>query len=382
MEPLKAAFAMTGNPVLIVIDALDECEHGGDTILKIFADSITSFPRLKLFITTRPEYHIRIVLDRCHHFKRFHLQDIDKSVVQSDIRLYLDFHLSKEKVRRQLPYLAYAWEPAEEDMRVLVGICGTLFILASTAVRFILDSKQPNPAGHLSRLLKGVSRQDFSGSKYTTAMDSFYSQVLRSAVPDHDPDDWFVCYQMVVGTIIALQYPLTCRALSTFVEHDIQCALSHLHSLIPPTGQDLTFRIYHQSFPDFVTSPSRCEKGFLIDLPKGHLHLGKRCLTIMNFHLQPNICKLDSSDRFQDNRDRHLTQDLISQELAYASTHWATHLAQASKLDGDAEQLLDRFADKHLLAWLEVLSNIRQVDTAYSSLDVVSKLLVSHCPLR
>ena len=35
----------------------------------------------------------------------------------------------------------------------------------------------------LSRLLKGVARQDFTGSKYTTAMDAFYKQILLAAVP-------------------------------------------------------------------------------------------------------------------------------------------------------------------------------------------------------
>jgi hypothetical protein len=107
-------------------------------------------------------------------------------------------------------------ETCQKDMEVLIGICGTLFIIASTAVKFILDNKRSDPAKQLSRLLKGVSRQDFSGSKYTTAMDSFYTQILLSAVPDDDDDDddWFGRYQIVVGTIVALQYPLPCVALS------------------------------------------------------------------------------------------------------------------------------------------------------------------------
>jgi hypothetical protein len=101
----------------------------------------------------------------------------------------------------------------------------------------------------------------------------------------------------------------------------------------------------------------------------------------MDSQLKPNICNLGSIDRFKDNSNiQHLTQDRISQELAYASTHWATHLANASKLDGEAEQLLEDFARKHFLAWLEVLSIIGQVETAYSSLDRIGKLLVS-CPL-
>jgi hypothetical protein len=387
MEPLKELFAVDGNPILIVVDALDECEDDGDALLKIFADSIKNMPRVKLFITTRPERHIRTVLGRYHHLKRFHLQDIEKSVVQSDIRLYLEFHLSEHQVQDKLPDLKCTWKLAEKDMEVLIGICGTLFIIASTTVKFILDGKRLDPTKQLSRLLKGVSQQDFSGSKYTTAMDSFYTQILLSAVPDDDDDDddWFGRYQAVVGTIVALQYSLPCLALSALLNIDsdnVIRALSHLYSLVAPSGQDLTFRIHHKSFPDFVTSSSRCESKFLINLATRHLELGKQCLKLMDCQLKPNICDLDATDRFRDNDDiRHLTQDRISQALAYASTHWATHLANAAKLDGEAEQLLEHFACKHFLPWLEVLSVIGQVETAYSSLDRIGKLLVSYIHL-
>ena len=391
-EPLKKYFTVAGNPILIVIDALDECEHDGDTLLKVFADSIKNMPRLKLFITTRPEYHIRNVLDRYHHLKRFHLQDIEKSVVQSDIRLYLDFHLSENQVQDEFPGIQITWKPAEKDMELLIESCGTLFIIASTAVKFILDSKRSDPGKQLSRLLRGLSRQDFSGSKHTTVMDSLYKQILLSAVPDDDDsdneeeDDWFGHYQIVVGTIVALQYPLPCFALSAVVDlapDDVKRALCHLYSLVAPTGQDLTFQVHHKSFPDFVTSDSRCARRFLIDLPMRHLELGKRCLKLLDCHLKPNICNLGSRDRFNDNiylQLRYLTQDRISKEIVYASTHWATHLDRASKLDSEAEHLLERFASEHLLDWLEVLSIIGQVDTAYPSLNRIGKLLVGCVP--
>jgi hypothetical protein len=389
MEPLTEAFAVAGHPILIVIDALDECEHDADALLKIFADSIKNMPRLKLFITTRPEYHIRNVLDRYHHLKRFHLQDIEKSVVQSDIRLYLDFHLSEDHVRDEFPGLQITWKPVEKDMKLLIESCGILFIVASTAVKFILDSKRSDPGKQLSRLLKGVSRQDLSGSKYTTVMDSFYRQILLSAVPDDDDSDneddyWFGHYQIVVGTVVALQYPLPCSAFSAIVDlvpDDVKRALCHLYSLVAPTGQDLTFRVHHKSFPDFVTSASRCTGMFLIDLPTRHLELGKRCLKLLDRHLKPNIYNLDSTDYFKDNIDvLHLTHDRLSQEVVYASTHWATHLYSASKLDGEAEQLLEHFARKHLLNWLEVLSMIGRVETAYPSLNGIGNLLVGYVP--
>jgi len=383
MEPLREAFAVAGNPILFVVDALDECERDGDMLLKIFADSISNMPRVKLFITTRPEYQIRTILDRYRHLRRFHLHDIEKSVVQSDIRLYLDFHLSQHELQDKLPHLECTWKPEKKDMEALIGICGTLFIIASTAVKFILDSKRSDPAKQLSRLLKGVSREDFSGSKYTTVLDSFYTQILLAAIPDDDDDgdvDWFGHYQIVVGTIVALQYPLPCLALSALLKLDsnnVKRALPHLYSLVAPTGPDLTFQIHHKSFPDFITSSLRCEQRFLIDLMVRHLELGKQCLSIMNSQLKPNICNLDSTDRFKDNNSvQHLTHGCISQELTYASTHWATHLANVSKLDNKAEQLLEDFACKHLCAWLEVLSIIGQVEIAYPSLDRVGKLLV------
>jgi len=391
MEPLEKAFAtLSRNPILIVIDALDECEHDGDFLMKIFADSITKLPRLKLFITTRPEYHIRTVLDRYHHLKRFHLQDIEHSVVQSDIRLFLDFHLSENQVRDKLPDLKCAWKPAKGDMGVLIGICGTLFIIASTAVRFILDSKRSDPPKQLSRLLKGVSRRDFSGSKHTTVLDSFYTQILIAAVPDDDDDDdddedaWFEHYRIAVGTVVALQNPLPCVTLSTLLgidSDDVIRALCHLHSLVAPTDHDLTFRIHHRSFPDFVTSRSRCERRFLIDLTTRHLELGKRCLKVMDSQLKPNICNLGSADRFGDNCNVSVKEwQCMTPELVYASTHWATHFDSASKLDGEAERLLEDFARLHFLTWLEVLSLIEQVEAAYPSLDKIGKLLVSCVP--
>lgn len=70
------------------------------------------------------------------------------------------------------------------DMEVLIGISGTLFIIAATATKFIPDSKRTDPAKQLSQLLTSVSPQNYSGSRYTTAMDSFYTQILLSAVPD------------------------------------------------------------------------------------------------------------------------------------------------------------------------------------------------------
>jgi hypothetical protein len=99
-EPLEAM------PILLVIDALDECEeHDARTILSLFMQQAPQIPRLRVFITTRPEPHIAAVLERYHDHEQFHLHDIDKFTVEADIQSYLEFRLSSEQVQHALPHL-------------------------------------------------------------------------------------------------------------------------------------------------------------------------------------------------------------------------------------------------------------------------------------
>jgi len=205
--------------------------------------------------------------------------------------------------------------------------------------------------------------------------------IISSAVPD-PVDDWVDRYQEFVGAIVVLQDPLSCEALARLLGvgvDKITITLSHLHSLLAPTGASQVFQIHHKSFPDFITDFERCKMGppFFID-PKIHnLRIAKRCLRIMDQCLKQNICDLGPNDWFKDNSQiRHLTQNCISLELAYACTYWASHL-NAGGLDNDVELLLEHFSSNHLLAWLEVVSIIGRMETAYSSLDRVCQLIVS-----
>ncbi|KAG8912969.1 hypothetical protein FRC02_005733, partial [Tulasnella sp. 418] len=87
--------------VVIVIDALDECSNEPlvQEMIVLLASTIPKLPfRTRLFITSRPDVHIR---------SRFNdpalksvseasiLHDIDIAVVQHDIGLYLDHHLRR-----------------------------------------------------------------------------------------------------------------------------------------------------------------------------------------------------------------------------------------------------------------------------------------------
>src|SRR6266849_6117053 len=379
--PLRTAIRET--PIIVVIDALDECEKDeAEIILSLLAQEVPQIPHLRVFITARPEQHIRSVFEQDHNHDQFHLHDIDQSIIEADIRSYLEFRLSVEQVQKIFPGLRSIWQSTEEQMDTLVAVSGKLFIIAATAANFILDREQVDPAGQLAVLLKGVTDMASLGSE---PMDKMYMGIIRAAQPRRGPvGKWIDRFQTCVGTIVLLYDPLPCDALAALTGidfDDIVRTLSNLHSLFAPSRNGHTFQVHHKSFPDFICDLDRCKGGpqFWINQKAHHLRIAKRCLHVMNRLLEPNPCGLERSE-WHRHRDQiiHRIQHGVPPCLAYACTYWASHLVAAlndeAGFDSEVTELLERFASRHLLTWLEALSVIGRVDIAYSSLDMVRTL--------
>jgi hypothetical protein len=384
-KPLRMAIVET--PILVVIDALDECEKDdAELILSLLAQEVPQIPHLRVFITARPEQHIRSVFEQDRNHDQFHLHDIDQSIVEADIRSYLEFRLSVEQVRKTFPGLRSIWQSTEEQMNTLVAVSGKLFIIAATAANFILDHEQVDPAGQLAVLLKGVTDMASLGSE---PMDKVYMGIIRAAQPRRGPvGKWIDRFQICVGTIVLLYDPLPCDALAALTGIDIDDivrTLSNLHSLFAPSSNGQTFRVHHKSFPDFICDPDRCEGGpqFWINRKAHHLRIAKCCLHVMDRLLKLNPCGLERNE-WHRHRDQilHRIQHGVSPCLAYACTYWASHLVAAlndeAGFDSEVTELLERFASRHLLTWLETLGMIGRVDIAYSSLDMVRTLTQEH----
>ena len=221
------------NPILLVIDALDECEENdAETILSLFAHKAPQIGRLRVFITARPERHIRSIFTHYRNHDQFHLHDIDQSIVEADIRAYLEFRLSTEQVRKALPdLLPPIWQPTKEQMDALVGISGKLFIIAATAITFILDGTHADPANRLAVLLDGISAMDFSGAKPTTAMDNVYMGIIRAAQPQ-PVGDWIHSFPGMCRCYRALTRSITVRRTRATHWHRDQC---HPSDFVKPT---------------------------------------------------------------------------------------------------------------------------------------------------
>jgi len=362
-----------GGPILLLIDALDECEEkDAMTVLGILAREIPQLSQLKIFITTRPERHIRNELARYENHEQFCLQDIEQSVVEADIRRYLSSRLSQEEVRQALPELPPPpWQPTPQQMATLVRMSGKLFIIAATAATFVLDGKRLAPKEQLEILLSGLSPRDSSGSRHTF-LDNMYLQILRAACPK-PAGSWVGRFQIIVGTITLLQDPLPCNALAELLgidASDIVTMLSNLHSLFAPGAEDQIFRIHHKSFPDFITDPDRREHSceFYINRAVHHLRIAKCCLIVMNSNLGRHEWNEDPAQY-------HRQQNVIIPHLEYACTYWASHLAlwaeiiSTSPPDDEVKQLLECFASQHTWAWIDMLGRIRGINLIHFNID-------------
>jgi hypothetical protein len=158
---------------------------------------------------------------------------------------------------------------------------------------------------------------------------------------------------------------------------DVSNTIRSLHSVImvPVSGSGL-LRVFHKSFPDYLTDPTRCtDMRFHIDPSIYHLKLGTCCLTVMNKLLKKNICGLPTYSMNEDIDDLvERRGKCIGSGLEYACKSWARHLVIGSKDGGDIGHVvksLDIFFRRHFLSWLEVLSVIGELRSAiYSLADV------------
>lgn len=370
-------------PIVIVIDAMDECKETDATeLLGLLAVGIQELPNFKIFITTRPEPYLQEVLRKYEGYKLVHLHEIQASVVKSDISLYLAHELSFEKVQQVFP--GDEWQPTANEFNTLVEGAGDLFIIASTMIRFILDKKERDPQSQMVTLLDALGK----GTHFdvTAVLDQIYLQILQSGVLNGtDVERNIRNFQKVIGTILVLENPLPLDTLAAFLgmkKYRLETVLLPLHSIIAPRSIDQAPQIYHKSFPDFITDPKRCTEDKLYIVPdKHHAEAAMYCFNVMNTELHQNMYNLQGVQQFKLNKDieaEGLATNGINAEVGYACAYWATHLKKSGENNKETlVKLLKTFAFTHLLHWLEILSLLGKLDVAHPSLVMGQEYMVS-----
>jgi hypothetical protein len=287
VEPVSSVLALRNEgPIVIVVDALDEC---GDLatrklMLEVIANESAKLPSIfRIFITSRAEYDITRAFDPQHHILAREL-DIASSTTASDISKFLQHHMAIIRTRNLHLKLGADW-PGDEVIRKLTDRASGLFIWASTASRFV-DGH--NPEKRLRLLLLNDST---SGAE--SSLDTLYETALVS-VGMWDDSDFVTDFQAILGTMLAARIPLSGAAIDKLLGANESRPSIHTTSLLGCIiRQQPNLRLLHPSFADFLSDQLRCRRdAWFIDVQSHNRGLAIRCLVFLETVLKRNICRL------------------------------------------------------------------------------------------
>jgi hypothetical protein len=396
-------------PLILVIDALDECEGENDIreIIQLLAEvkSLKTI-QLRIFITSRPEIPIRPsfrAMSEILH-QDLVLNDISRAIVDQDIFIFFTHKLSE--IRNASEDLPVNW-PGKKTIDLLVLKAHGLFIYAATVCRFIKEGGEQWPPQDLLDLV--LSEDGASGSLLqkpgervathkspTKELDEIYTQALeysfKTVHDEWDKRQLAGVFRQVIGAIIVLFEPLSTTALAgllTVRKEIVNRRLRHLRSVLDvPENHNSIIRLLHPSFRDFLLDKQRCHnQHFWVDEKKTHKALTESCLRLISSCLKRDICDLQMPGVLIREVERGRVEQYLPAHVQYACRYWVDYLTRSNISLCDDGQI-HKFIQEHFLHWLEALSLIGKISegvfmiTMLQSLLTVSDLVLSRYDLR
>ena len=240
-------------PLVVVIDALDECDDRESIrqFISLLARTYGDHP-LRFLLASRAEDHIRqaFALDSPHSVTYF--LELDKFNAGSDITVFLRFKFNEiRRQRRRLFQDTHGQWPPSQQLTALAQKSEGLFIFAATVVYFITDGKG-SPQEKLQQVLDSH-----------LGLDPLYAQVLSNA----NRDDVF---DKVLSTIVYLRRPLSITGLARLLDLPPDVVVDRLieiQSILKiPADNRGSVQVNHASFRDFLLDESRSKNYYLPSL--------------------------------------------------------------------------------------------------------------------
>jgi hypothetical protein len=349
-------------PIVIVIDALDEC--GGSptrkSLLSLLSGRIVELPsNFRVLITSRPESDILEALQNKKHVFCKPMETIDELSTKNDISEFIQSELSTKGNLLDERWPDQAW------CTLLVDKSEGLFQWAFTACLFIKGNFY-TPVERLQTLL------ELSGQ--ATNLDMLYIKILEQSISASD-QGIISRFVSIMRTVLTLKKPLpmlslhkVCLGQEAAIVNSVLQPLGALLSGV--TSKSTPIQTLHTSFRDFLTDKVR-SAAFYVDITAEHQNLVSASLEIMK-SLKFNICHLPTSyERNVDvgNLEARIEQ-FIPPHLLYACNFWADHLENVA-YNKTISSGLKEFMNSRFLYWLEVLSLTRSVRVAVASLEKI-----------
>ena len=190
-------------------------------ILSVMGRLVEEIPKVKFFITGRPEPRIqsgfRLQLLR-PLTEIFILHTVENSIFNADIRRFLATQLSNLAQQFQLN----GW-PSNKQINLLCRQAAGLFVYAVATVKF-LDHPHHSPVQWLdviANLPECTTHEGKTQFRENTTLDSLYTSILQMALNSHEGDaeeDSEV--QSTIGTVILTVNPLPPSAVAELIDRE------------------------------------------------------------------------------------------------------------------------------------------------------------------
>lgn len=377
LQPLSKVGANSiQSPLLIVVDALDECD--GDSDVKTILRSLIELhkqdtPRLYIFITSRPETAIRLGFDEMPGtiYHSLALHDISPAIVDQDILVF--FREKFKEMRGKFEGLAADW-PGDQKINTLVNRANGLFIYAATAWRFIEGDGHWPPQDRLNAFLSNDGARLYYQQKYnisfpppTSELDMLYTQILQRLFEkiQQNRDGVAETFRQVVGSLVVLSEPLSASSLAELLDiplNLVNLRLGHLHSVLNiPRDQKAPIRLLHPSFRDFLLDKERClDQTLWVKETQRHELLTQHCINLMSTRLKRDICEQQAPGSSVKGLTNDQIEQYIPSEVRYACLYWVQHLQKSNTQLFDTSNAY-HFLQEHFLHWLEALGWIGKI---------------------
>ncbi|PAV14715.1 nucleotide-binding-oligomerization-domain like receptor [Pyrrhoderma noxium] len=343
-QPLSAVATEVGHPVLIVLDALDECgtPELRQSLLHVLRDCLPALPaNFRILITSRPDEDINPLISSSN-FRRMIL---DQHSIESkdNVFTYIKSRFDDMKSSGKLKVPEDCdWD---NSIQTLSESADGLFIWASTAVRFVEGERSSRYDCFHNLVCKATSPK----------LDELYMTVLSQVSKWSEGDQETL--RNIFSLILFAKRPLLDREISGILDVKMDVTsnlLSYFRSLVRyEEGQPI--RIYHASFYDYLIS---CEGSvWYIDVGVERENIARRCLERMGKSLRHNICKIPPTYVLNcdvPDLDERVVQ-CIPPSLKYICCSWAHHLRDVPYSQELCSQL-QSFAHNQLPFWFEALS--------------------------
>ncbi|KAF8314373.1 uncharacterized protein EI90DRAFT_3136106 [Cantharellus anzutake] len=351
-EPLRLRTS-SDRPMVIIIDALDECNTEAFPLLaNILREEVLKLPpNIKFFVTSR-QFDL---------VDRFLSLNDPLTISLSD---NTNIHDCAAYIRSQLRELKAVHDDlkvgiGEEDdlVQCILERAGGLFIWISTVFGYMKIT-----GGDAAKMLKELLDDNPSRSKASAEekMDRLYASILEKC---NWTNDFLHDSPIVMGAILIGQKPLSVTAweaiLKPLLKSNIQYTLAQLAPLLSGVSNpDTPIRILHQSFRDFLTGrvdPQPAIIGRLgVDTRRENDRVALRCIEILNKELSTMKGLGLIKDLSEKTKLPPIPQEALSEHVHYACRHFVHHLSQFQEPLEAPNGPIHIFLNEQISCWVEV----------------------------